>query len=127
MTLLTNLTGYLAAAGDCAGARAVASEALELCAAADPASAWVTVVLEHLALALALDDEPARAALLAGYCNPALAACGYVREFTEQTTHDRLTVILGERFSAAELQTLLDEGAAFTPQRAIDAGLRASR
>jgi predicted ATPase/class 3 adenylate cyclase len=121
--LLANLAGYLVAVDDLAGARAVAIETIALLAA-DPGSLFVAIVLEHFALAVALGGEPARAARLLGYSDAALRAEGYEREFTEQATHDRLTTTLRERFTEEDLDALAAEGAALTPQRAIEEALR---
>lgn len=121
--LLANLAGYLVAVDDLAEARAVATEAIELLAA-DPGSLLVAIALQHFALAIALGGEWARGAILLGYSDAALRAEGYEREFTEQTTRDRLTTALGEHFTAEELSALAAEGAALTPQRAIEEALR---
>jgi hypothetical protein len=44
---------------------------------------------------------------------------GFPREFTETTTCDRLTGLLRERLAPDELERLIAEGAALTPQAAI--------
>jgi hypothetical protein len=57
--------------------------------------------------------------MLEGYADAALQRHGFPREFTETTTHDRLTALLRERLAPGELARLIAEGAALTPQAAI--------
>jgi predicted ATPase/class 3 adenylate cyclase len=116
---LMNLAGYLVATDDLAGARAAAREAINEQATREPAHAFVTVALEHLALALALDGDVSAAAALAGYVEAALQRAGFIREFTESTTHERLSAILRDRLAPAEYASRLAEGAALTPEAAI--------
>jgi predicted ATPase len=117
--LLVNLAGYLAAVDDLPGAVAAAREAIEINAAREPDHAYVAVAIEHLALVFTLRGDRARAATLDGYADAALARHGFPREFTETTTHDRLTAFLRERLAPDELARLIAEGAALTPQAAI--------
>ncbi len=79
----------------------------------------VTNALEHLALALALGGGWKLAAVLASYCDVALAKLGHKREFDEQTTHDRLTALLDANLKPDERPRLAVEGAALTPEAAV--------
>ena len=118
-TLLMNLAGYLVAVDDLPGALAAAREAIGIYAAREPDHVKVAVATEHLALVVALRDDLARAATLEGYADAAFARHGTPREFTETTTHDRLTALLRERLALDELARLIAEGAALTPEAAI--------
>ncbi len=68
---------------------------------------------------MALGGDLTRAALLDGYVAAVYRAHGYEREFTEQTTQDRLRTILVEGLAAPELARLTGEGAALTGDAAI--------
>jgi hypothetical protein len=92
---LVSLAGYLLASDDLAGAAAAAREAIGTLVN-EPDHLLVTLALEHLALVDALHGDVARAALLAAYTNAALAKDGSTREYTEQTTYDRLTALLAK-------------------------------
>ena len=118
--LLNNLAGYLAAAGDLAGARTSAREALVRLVQADPKSGLVAVALEHLALVFALDGELERAARIHGFCESAYAAAGYVREYTERTSYQRLADLLERSCGSADLLAWRAAGAGLTAQQAID-------
>ncbi len=114
-TSLANLAGYLVAADDLAGAAAVAREAI---AAHATRQIWVAIAMEHLALVCALRGDLTRAAVLEGYVETAVRRQGYQREFTEQTTQDRLTALLRERLGPDDLARLSAQGAGLTPQSA---------
>jgi hypothetical protein len=73
----------------------------------------------HLALAHALAGDVRRAARLFGFWVSASNALRVTREFTEQTTYDRLCAILGERLSASERAALVATGSAFSLHDAI--------
>jgi tetratricopeptide (TPR) repeat protein len=124
--LLNNLAGYLLALDDGPGARGSAAESLALMANADPGSAFVTMCLEHLALALALEGDWPRAARLYGYCDTRLAALGYEREHTERVTHERLTALLLERYDAAELAAIRLASSELSGQSAVADALATS-
>jgi predicted ATPase/class 3 adenylate cyclase len=117
--LLINLAGYLATVDDLSGAAAAAREAIGIYTAREPDHAYVTVAIEHLALVFALRGDRARAATLEGYADAAFERYGFEREFTETTTHDRLTVLLREAITPDELARLMAEGAVLTPAAAI--------
>ena len=95
-SLLANLAGYLVAVDDLSGAVAAARESIGIHAAREPDHAYVAIAIEHLALVFALRGDRARAAMLEGYADAAFARHGFEREFTETTTHDRLTALLRE-------------------------------
>ena len=122
-TMLQNLAGYLAAANDLPGAIAAAREALALFSASQPEHLHVTIALEHLALAYALGGDLARAAKLEGYVENAFRHVDFVREYTEEVTHRRLTALLREALAPAELDASLAAGAALTPAAAIAEGM----
>jgi predicted ATPase/class 3 adenylate cyclase len=117
--LLINLAGYLATVDDISGAAAAAREAIGIYTAREPDHAYVAVAIEHLALVFALRGDHARAAALEGYADTAFARLGFEREFTEITTHDRLTALLHDGLAPHELGGLIAEGAALTPEAAI--------
>ncbi len=117
--LLNNLAGYLAAADDLPGAVAAARESIGIRAEREPDHVHAAMAIEHLALVVALHGDHVRAATLDGYADAAFARHGYEREFTETTSHDRLTALLRERLAPGELARLIAEGAALTPEAAI--------
>lgn len=119
MCLLMNLAGYLAAVDELPEACAAAREAIRDGASRDPGDTFVTLAIEHLALALVLGDDTSRAATLAGYAGNALQREGYTRGFSERTSHDRLTTLLRERLAPDPLARVLAEGAALTPEAAV--------
>ncbi|MBV9647881.1 MAG: adenylate/guanylate cyclase domain-containing protein [Candidatus Eremiobacteraeota bacterium] len=121
---LANLAGYLLALNQSLEARQAVRDAIDLLAERDPSSVWVIIALEHFALACALDGDVKRAARLEAYCDVAFAAVGFQRESTEQRTHLRLGALLRERLDAAALQQARAEGAALSPERAIEETLR---
>ena len=116
--LLHNLAGYLAAVDDLPGALAAAREAIGIWART-PDRAFVAVAMEHLSLVYALRGELTLAAVLEGYADAALQRYGFTREFTETTTHDRLTALLREALAPDELARLGAEGASLTPEAAV--------
>jgi hypothetical protein len=115
---LGNLAGYLAATDDLAGAAAAAREAI-ITLVNEPDHLQVTEALEHLALVHALQGEVARAARLAAYTNAALAKDHTTREYTEQTTHDRLTAFLDANLEPEDRSRLAEQGAALTAEAAV--------
>ena len=117
--LLDNLAGYLVAVDDLAGATAAACESIGIHAEREPDHAHVVIAIEHLALAFALRGDLARAAKLEGYAHAALERLGFLREFAEAKTYDRLTALLREGIAPEELALLTAEGAALTPEAAI--------
>ena len=96
-----------------------ARESITLLADRDPGHLYVFAAIEHLALVCALCDDFAQAAVLAGYSDAALARIGTTRDFTDQTTHERLATILREKLAPHDLARLTAEGVALTPEAAI--------
>jgi predicted ATPase/class 3 adenylate cyclase len=125
-TLQTNLAAYLLAQGDVGAALSTLAEFVPDVQRLDSNSGLITIALEQLALAKALQDDLERAARLEGYCAEAFAAAGYDREYTETVTRDRLMVLLRKRYADDELEALLAQGAVLSAQEAIDEGLSAS-
>jgi predicted ATPase/transcriptional regulator with XRE-family HTH domain len=119
LMLLSNLAGYLVALDRRAEALAAAAEVLRVGSAHDPGHLHVTIAIEPLALARALEGEPRTAALLAGYTEAAVQRLGFEREFTEQTTRSRLDRTLREHWSPDELRELLARGEALTTNEAL--------
>jgi hypothetical protein len=128
--LLGNLLGYRAALGDADGVRSVAREAIALAARDGATSIVFPIIIQHVALAIALSGDVRVAARLAAYSAAALDAAGFVRWTTEQVTQDRLQAILCERVAAGDLALLSEEGGGLTLDRvleAVDAEERAYR
>ncbi len=115
-----NLVAYLLAVDDRAAARAAGSDVLRVMAKKDPNGATVCSLIEHLALADALDGNFVRAAELLGFTECVAEAAGFEREYTEIVTHDRLTALLRRNLPEAERVALLTAGAALTPLEAIE-------
>ncbi len=117
--LLGNLAGYLVATDEVPAGIEAAHDAIRGLAAREPDHVHVAIAIEHLALAYALQNAPARAASLEGYVQTAFQRHGFVREYTETTTYKRLTALLSEGLAPDELARLTAEGAALTPEDAI--------
>jgi tetratricopeptide (TPR) repeat protein len=116
---LANYAGYLVAAGDLPGASEAVREIIRDIAPNDPESPFIAGSLEHLALAIALSGNAPRAARLSGYADVATQKLGFMRGFTETTSHDRLHTLLQDLLEPLEAERLLAEGAALTPQEAL--------
>jgi hypothetical protein len=122
--LMNNLAGYLVAIDDLPAARASAQESLARLALADPKSGLSSIALEHLALIIALEGDAERAARVHGFCEAAYAAAGYVREYTERTSSERLTALLESRLGAREAAARRAAGATATLQQALEEATR---
>jgi hypothetical protein len=118
-----NLAAYLLAVDDCAAARVVGSDVLRVVAKEDPDGATACSLIEHLALADALDGNFARAAELLGFTERVGEVAGFEREHTEIVTHDRLTALLRTHLSDVERAAHVTAGAALTPTEAIEKAL----
>jgi len=116
---LMNQAGYFAALDRISDARAAAREAIRELVPSAPQGTMVANALEHLALTLARDGDYERAAALAGYAERAHRNRGYVREFTELVSHDRLTALLTERLGVEELARQLERGGNLTSEAAV--------
>jgi hypothetical protein len=77
------------------------------------------MAMEHLALSLAVAGDLRRAAHLSGYVDANFQAMGFVRQYTEATTHDRLAALLRRGLPRDELTSLLAQGAALTPETSV--------
>jgi predicted ATPase len=108
--LVRNLAGYLGAAGDAAGARRAARQAIEFYGADDPEGPLTAIALEHLALGLALDGDCRTAAMLEGYSDATFKRLGFEREYTEKTSHERLAELLRQKLPQGELTDLFARG-----------------
>jgi predicted ATPase/transcriptional regulator with XRE-family HTH domain len=122
-TLLANLAGYLAAAGEAESAVDTARTLIREFAPRDPGYGLVAFASEHLALALALSCDLTRAARVAGFVEATMRRFNFQREFTETMTHERLRALLAERLPDDERERLLAEGAALSPEAAISLAL----
>ena len=120
-TLIDNEAGYLLALNRIPEARAAAREVIKN---GDRDHPWVAISIEHLALALALDGDFARAAKLAGYSDFAFARAGFERQFTEQTTRARLEALFRDGVTPEDLAQLYARGAAMTPDDAVALALQ---
>ena len=121
---LANLAGYLAATDDLSGALTAAREAITLLATQEPGHVQIGIGIEHLALVHALRGDVERSATEEGYVDAAFRRHGYERENTETTTCNRLTALLREGLAPRELDRLLAEGAALTPEAAVALALQ---
>ncbi len=110
---------------DLPGAADAAREAIEIRAAREPDRVGVAVASEHVALVLALRGDFARAATLEGFVGAAFERNGYLREFTEMTSHNRLTALLHAAVAPDECARQAAAGAALTPESAIALALDA--
>jgi predicted ATPase/class 3 adenylate cyclase len=124
--MLGNLAGYLTAIGDGVGAIEAARDAIGELAVADPGSPFVAVAMEHMALAFALLNDFARAAVLAGYAGATFERHGYEREHTELTTHARLNRLVNAALGPDEFTRLRAKGAALDPSAAVAYALAAT-
>jgi hypothetical protein len=117
---LSNLTGYLLAAGESDAACAAATEALRL-ARAHGDDFWVHVLVEHLALAAARSGDVARAAQLAGYGSTVYASANRTRESTENRSWASLMAHLDAFLTPNEKTSLMQEGAQWSEDKATAA------
>ena len=108
--LVRNLAEYLGAAGDAAGARHAAAEAIAFYGSDDPDGPLAAIALEHLALCLVLGGDFQNAAILEGYSEATLKRLGFEREFTERTSRERLLDVLAKNLSDGELRALTSRG-----------------
>jgi len=123
--ILANLAGYLAARGDLSGAMEAAHEAIAKLAP-DPDHYLVTAALEHLALVDALQGRFRRAARLASYTDSGFAKTGTKRQFTEQTTYDRLSTFLEANLTPEDRLQFTADGSALTSEAAVALALEQS-
>jgi hypothetical protein len=98
-------------------------DAIGLRGGREPDHVQVAIAIEHLALAVALRGDLVPAATLGAYADAAFERHGYLRDFAETTTHDRLTGLLRDELAPDELARLSAEGATLTPEAAIGLAL----
>ncbi len=115
---LSNLGGYLCAAGDAAGAEAAANEAVALFAAIEPDSPNVAMAIEVVALARALRGDLERAAILEAFADAAFARHGFERELNTVVVFDRLQALLAA-MPDAELARARAYGAALSGEAVV--------
>ena len=118
--VLSNLAGYRLHGGDGEAGGLAAAEALALSRAIGQ-DYLAVMCLEHLALALALGGDAARAAGLLGFADAHYAATGQTRERLEQACHGQLTALLARDLRDGRIQTLRREGAGWTASQADSA------
>jgi predicted ATPase/class 3 adenylate cyclase len=118
---LSNLAGYLLAAGEIETGEAAGVEGLRL-AQAHGDDFVVHVLVEHLALAAAHSSEPARAARLAGYGSTVYRS-NRAREHIESRNWASLTAHLDAALTPGEKTALMQEGAAWTEDQAATAAV----
>jgi tetratricopeptide (TPR) repeat protein len=118
---LTNLAGVCTERGELDRALAAAREGLPVLE--EVGFAWH--VLDHLGLRAALAGKLANAARLAGYANSAFAAKKSSRQPNEARAHERLQVLLRERYDPDELKRLFAEGAGMNEDDACRLALEA--
>jgi hypothetical protein len=124
--VLSNVAGYRLHSGDAGAGAAAATEALALSRAIGQ-DYLAVMCLEHIALALAMTGEAARAAGLLGFVDAHYVGTGQTRERMEQAGHDRLTGLLADVLGAAELAARRREGAVWTADQADAAARLAPR
>jgi predicted ATPase len=117
--LFANLAGYYVAADDVENASGSAREAIGELAGRDAESPILAFACEHLALAIALRGDAARAALLASFADAIVERHSAQRGFTEQTTHDRLAALLRDALRAEDFDRARSAGAAMDAAAAI--------
>jgi hypothetical protein len=115
---LSNLGGYLCAAGDVSGGAAAAHEAVGLFAAIEPESPNVAMAIEVVALACALQGDLERAAVLEAFADAAFARHGFERELNTVVVFDRLRELLAA-MPAAEWARARAHGAALSGEAVV--------
>jgi tetratricopeptide (TPR) repeat protein len=119
LSALGNMCGYLVAADRVSEALAIAQEAFLKSSEPDRDLMPMTCLVEHAALAIALQGDARRGATLAGYTEVAFGHVGYRREYTEQITRKRLEALLCESLAPTELESLVAQGAALSSADAL--------
>ena len=123
---LANLVGYQVALGNDSAAFAAARELLALRSSRPIFRVYMTLAIEHIALApRARNRNDARAARLAGYCHAWYREVGYERQYTEAKSHERLLEHLRKALSTDQLAILLADGATLSAEAAIREAMEA--
>ena len=118
LLLLGDLAGYLVDANELHETFALAREAMRERATSTRDTVNLSIVIGHLALALALAGDLPRAAKLGSY-SYAAERYGYPRSLLEATTRARLLEILKERLSGDDVESLSALGSALSFDAAI--------
>jgi tetratricopeptide (TPR) repeat protein len=117
-----NCCAYLIATGDLDKAGESARKGLQL-AQAEQNSWNMAVCLQHLAHLAVLRGHPRSAALLIGYVNEQFKKLELEREITEKWGYEDLTAALLRHLSQAEIDKLVDQGARWSEDRAVEEAL----
>jgi predicted ATPase/class 3 adenylate cyclase len=118
-----NLAAYHVALHQLEAARSHARQAL-LLAQQMQREFLIAIGIQHLALIGASTDDFFRAARLLGYANKGYREEGGERELTERWSYSKLMERLREQLNEDELEVLLDEGAAWSEDQAIEEALK---
>lgn len=119
---LGNLAGYRLVRDDVGGAVAAAGEALALNRALGYTD-YAVICLEHLALAAALDGEPARAAKLHAFTDAHYVATEQIRDRLEQAGVERLLALIESALDDEARQAARAEAATWSAAEADRAAL----
>ncbi|HLJ83595.1 MAG TPA: tetratricopeptide repeat protein [Candidatus Eremiobacteraceae bacterium] len=114
-----NMAAYRFALGDVDGAYESAQTGLRWARQAQY-PLLIVIALQHLALLATQRKGIHRAAQLIGYVDARFRELGYERQPTERWGYEKVTAILRERLSDAEIETLAAEGAAWPEERALE-------
>jgi len=118
---MSNLAGYLVAAGKSEEAVDSVRQVIASVLKTDATLSNLAIPLQHLALALGLLGDTERSARLDGFCRVHQSADGFA--FTERASNDRLDALLRGGFEPQRLDELRAEGAAWSADRAIEEAL----
>jgi predicted ATPase/class 3 adenylate cyclase len=122
--VLALFAAALTATGEFAGATAAVHEAIAAMSVRHADHSHVAAAIETLALVLALEGDPHRAARLAAYADATFTRLGYRRTFADQAGVERLSALLREKLAPRELARLSAEGTALAPEAAIALALQ---
>jgi predicted ATPase/class 3 adenylate cyclase len=114
-----NLSEYLMLTGDVDAGSGEARKALGLLAGHDPENVIVSLSIENLALAVALRGDYVRAAGLKGYTDARLGRLGSTLEAPELQSSGRLAKVLLDGLRPGDLEVLMSDGAALSPEAAV--------
>jgi predicted ATPase/DNA-binding CsgD family transcriptional regulator/tetratricopeptide (TPR) repeat protein len=118
-----NIAAYSLPLGDADGARKAAREGLRW-ARQGQYALGISIALQHFASLGALCGQLHNAARLIGYVNAQYTELGSEREYTEKWSYEKLVATLRERLSAAEIDKLAAEGAAWSEDQAVEEALK---
>jgi tetratricopeptide (TPR) repeat protein len=122
-TNYTNVTAYRIALGDLTGAHNSAREALRI-GRQIRNEQLIAIVLQHLAVLVALDGDARRGAQLLGYVDAQFAELRMQREPTERRGYDKLMATLRETLSEDEIAALAAEGSTWSEDQAVEEALK---